>query len=68
MNSGLLLPHTRVTGAGRKRRLQKLLSRPEREIDTSDIPELTEKFWQNAARNPFFFPLDQNGKREKPRD
>lgn len=43
--------------AGRKRRLQKLLRQPEREIDTSDIPELTEKFWQNAARNPFYRPL-----------
>jgi hypothetical protein len=65
VNSGLLCRTRGLTGAGRKRRLQKLLSRPEREIDTSDIPELTEKFWQNAARNPFLL-LDQNGKRKKP--
>jgi hypothetical protein len=23
-------------------------------IGTADIPELTEEFWQNAVRNPFF--------------
>jgi uncharacterized protein (DUF4415 family) len=45
--------------AGRKRRLEKLSRRPDNEIDTSDIPELTEKFWQNAVRNPFYRPLKQ---------
>ena len=43
--------------AGRKHRLRKLSRRPDNEIDTSDIPELTERFWQNAARNPFYRPL-----------
>ena len=43
--------------AGRKRRLETLSRRPDGEIDTSDIPELTEKFWQNAVRNPFYRPL-----------
>jgi len=43
--------------AGRKRRLVKLAQRPDSKINTSDIPELTEKFWQNAVRNPFYRPL-----------
>jgi uncharacterized protein (DUF4415 family) len=52
------LSDSRLT-VGRKRRLQKLSRRPDNEIDTSDIPELTEKFWQNAVRNPFYRPLKQ---------
>jgi uncharacterized protein (DUF4415 family) len=43
--------------AGRKRRLERLSRRPDNEINTSDIPELTEKFWQKAVRNPFYRPL-----------
>jgi uncharacterized protein (DUF4415 family) len=45
--------------AGRKRRLEKLSRRLDGEIDTSDLPELTEKFWQNAVRNPFYRPVKQ---------
>ena len=45
--------------AAGKRRLEKLSRRPDSEIDTSDIPELTEKFWQNAVSNPFYRPLKQ---------
>jgi uncharacterized protein (DUF4415 family) len=52
------LSNSRLT-AGRKRRLEKLSRRPDDEIDTSDIPELTEKFWQNAVRNPFYRPVKQ---------
>lgn len=33
-----------------------LRARPDSEIDTSDIPELTEDFWKNAVRNPFYKP------------
>jgi uncharacterized protein (DUF4415 family) len=44
---------------GRKRRLQKLSRRPDDEINTSDIPELTEKFWQKAVRNPFYRSVKQ---------
>jgi uncharacterized protein (DUF4415 family) len=43
--------------AERKRRLEKLSSRPDKDIDTSDIPELTDKFWKNAVRNPFYRPV-----------
>ena len=49
---------SRIT-AEQKRRLQRIARRSENEIDTSDIPELTERFWQNAVRNPFYRPLKQ---------
>ena len=45
--------------AARRRRLAKLAARPDRAIDFSDIPELTEKFWRNAVRNPFYRPVKQ---------
>jgi uncharacterized protein (DUF4415 family) len=50
------LSDSRLT-AGLKRRLKKLSRQPNNEINTSDIPELTERFWQNAVRNPFYRPL-----------
>lgn len=53
-----ILSGDRLT-SGRKRRLKKLSRRPDKEINTSDIPELTERFWQNAVRNPFYRPLKQ---------
>ena len=37
----------------RKQELAALATRPESEIDLSEIPEAGEKFWQNAVRNPF---------------
>ena len=43
--------------AGQKRRLESLSKRPDEDIDTSDTPELTDKFWQNAVRNPFYRPV-----------
>ena len=43
--------------AKRKRELQRLAARPDSEINLSDIPELTDKFWQNAVRNPFYRPI-----------
>ncbi|MBZ5630560.1 MAG: BrnA antitoxin family protein [Acidobacteriia bacterium] len=43
--------------ARRKRELGKLSARPDGEIDLSDIPELTDRFWQNAVRNPFYRPI-----------
>ena len=52
------LPDSRLP-AGRKRRLEKLARLPDEKIDTSDIPELTEDFWQNAVRNPFYRPVKQ---------
>jgi uncharacterized protein (DUF4415 family) len=52
------LANSRLTAA-RKDRLKELAQRPEDEINTSDIPELAETFWQNAVRNPFYRPLKQ---------
>ncbi len=43
--------------AGRKRRLARLAARPDSEIDFSEIPPLTESFWKNAVRNPFYRPV-----------
>jgi uncharacterized protein (DUF4415 family) len=40
-----------------KRRLERLAHKADAEIDFSDIPELTAKFWKNAVRNPFYRPL-----------
>ena len=41
----------------RKKELTVLAALPDDQIDTSDIPELTEKFWETAIRNPFYRPL-----------
>jgi uncharacterized protein (DUF4415 family) len=43
--------------AAAKRKLAKLAKRPDREIDLSDIPELSDKFWRKAVRNPFYRPV-----------
>lgn len=43
--------------ARQKRQLKKLAQRPDSEIDFSELPELTEKFWRNAVRNPFYRPV-----------
>jgi uncharacterized protein (DUF4415 family) len=42
-----------------KRRLAKLAKMPDDEIDYSDIPPLTDKFWQNAVRSPLYRPVKQ---------
>lgn len=49
-------PDSRLTPVQR-RRMEKLANRPDSEIDYSDIPPLTQKFWQNAVRNPFYRPV-----------
>ena len=41
----------------RKRELAELAKRPDSEIDLSEMPELTEEFWQNAIPNPFYRPM-----------
>ena len=40
-------------------RLGVLAKRPDREIDYSDIPPLTDAFWKNAVRNPLYKPTKQ---------
>jgi uncharacterized protein (DUF4415 family) len=37
-------------------RLKALAARPDSEIDTSDIPELTDEQWKNAERGRFYRP------------
>ena len=38
--------------------VKNLAKMKDEDIDTSDIPELTEKFWKNAVRgNPFYRPV-----------
>ena len=45
--------------AKQRARLVVLAKRPDREIDYSDIPPLTNAFWKNAVRNPFYKPTKQ---------
>jgi uncharacterized protein (DUF4415 family) len=50
------LDGVRLTPA-RRRELAALAARPDAEIDFSEMPELDEKFWRNAVRNPFYRPV-----------
>ncbi len=43
----------------RRSRLAAIAARPDSEIDLSDIPELTESFWKNAIKNPYYRPVKQ---------
>ncbi len=44
--------------AEQKKQLEALAKMKDEDIDYSDIPELTEKFWKNAVRgNPFYRPV-----------
>jgi uncharacterized protein (DUF4415 family) len=45
----------RLTKA-RKAKLKALAIRPDSEIDTTDIPEMTEEQWKNARRGHFYRP------------
>ena len=42
-----------------KAELAALAAMPDKQIDTSDIAPLTEDFWKNATRNPFYRPVKQ---------
>ena len=52
------LPSRPITGV-RRRKLEELSTRPDSEIDFSDIPELDDSFWKNAIQNPFYRPVKQ---------
>jgi uncharacterized protein (DUF4415 family) len=43
--------------AAQHREIAALAALPDEKIDYSDIPRLTERFWSNAARNPFYRPV-----------
>lgn len=45
--------------AARKRKLAQPAAKADADIDFTDIPELTEDFWKNAVRNPFYRPVKQ---------
>jgi uncharacterized protein (DUF4415 family) len=45
--------------AKERREVAKLAAMPDDKIDYSDIPPLTERFWKNALRNPFYRPVKQ---------
>ena len=49
----------RPMSSARQRRLARLAAQPDAEIDFSEIPPLTEKFWKNAVRNPFRRPAQK---------
>jgi uncharacterized protein (DUF4415 family) len=48
-----------VLTAAQRRELAALAALPDDTIDYSDIPPLTERFWENAVRNPFYRPVKQ---------
>jgi uncharacterized protein (DUF4415 family) len=43
----------------RRTKLKALASRPDSEIDTTDIPEMTEEQWKKAKRGHFYRPRKQ---------
>jgi len=43
--------------AEEKAELETLTEMPDERIDVSDVPPLSEAFWQNAVRNPFYRPV-----------
>jgi uncharacterized protein (DUF4415 family) len=43
--------------AKQRANLEELLSRPNRKIDTSDIPELPPGAWEDAVRGKFYRPV-----------
>ena len=45
----------KLTKADRAR-LKALAARPDREIDTNDIPEMTDEQWKKAVRGHFYRP------------
>lgn len=46
-----------VLTAAQRRDIAALAALPDDKIDYSDIPPLTERFWENAVRNPFYRPV-----------
>src|SRR5450631_2682642 len=43
--------------AAQKAELGTLAALPDDRVDTSEIPPLSEDFWKNAVRNPFYRPV-----------
>jgi uncharacterized protein (DUF4415 family) len=51
------MAEAKAATAGQQDEPEKLTAMSDSEIDVSDLPELTETFWQNAAPNPFYRPV-----------
>lgn len=45
--------------AEEKAEIEALKAMPDSAIDYSEIPPLSEEFWQNAERNPYYRPVKQ---------
>ena len=43
--------------AAQRRELAALAALPDEQIDYSDIPPMTDRFWEKAVRNPFYRPV-----------
>ena len=55
--------HTRAKRAltsGAAKRVSRKGNPPDSEIDTSDIPPLTDDFFRRAVRNPYYRPIKQS--------
>jgi uncharacterized protein (DUF4415 family) len=52
-------PSGRALTPGQKRELAALAALPDRQIDTSDIPELPPGAWKDAVRGKFYRPMKQ---------
>ena len=55
--------HTKAKRASASRGAKKVLRKgnpPDAEIDTSDIPPLTDDFFRRAVRNPYYRPIKQS--------
>jgi uncharacterized protein (DUF4415 family) len=51
--------HLPPLSAAQRVELRALATIPEEQIDTSDIPVLSEAFWKTAVSNPFYRPIKQ---------
>jgi uncharacterized protein (DUF4415 family) len=62
-SAGDMVTHYRAPGsplsAKATKQLADLAAMPDEAIDYSDIPPLTEDFWKNAVRNPYYKPIKQ---------
>lgn len=51
------MAETKTALAEQSDELKELRAMPDNGIDFSELPELSEKFWQNAVPNPFYRPV-----------
>lgn len=48
-----------LSAAARQEEIERLAALPDDQIDTSDIPEITDEQWASARRGNFYRPLKQ---------